>query len=406
MSSDYVFGCYPTAVRIIAQSDDIEEAAQSIRFFINEIQKKEDATRAPVSTEDSFIKLVFPVGDKESDFFLNKEAADRAGATDENWGIHTRQLSEDGRNYTITLEPKLTGRLLQKGGEGIESICELSLAPLYPNKNAGSAAIQVQLCLDGEKSSGELVVKKIEDGVVVRKFYAEPYCAAAGDKVKIYWDTANAGMLSLYLGEVCIKDHLVNSGRAEITLQESGRCRLLAGGVEIGSLPLQVLPVHLERFEYSMEDGEIYWDVYGADQVKVDHVEVNAHSSKRAEPKSGETLCCYLSAEGGGRKLYSWLMAQKEITDAPMAVKRLQKTITEFEGFQVLHVAWETAGFQKIWLVYQDYERGTVYPVGGVGKKGTGAEQTGEWEQLIYGSNVKITLEAVLQDGKSFHITI
>lgn len=408
MEDNYAFGCWPAHIGI-AEDDKTVAGDGEIRFFVNQL--------APLGKEkeiqeiDPCIRITFGLGEGEQDFFQDKEAADLVRAKDEYWEITGREISGDGKEYTFILEPKFTRAGTRD--RMLDSVCGALLSPLYPNHTEGRAEVEMSIVVDQERESAVLEVEKKYSGPVLQKLYAEPSCAAEGEKVTVYWQAVFGKNVSLWLDNKCIGEKLGLKGKQEICLSCSGRCRLLLDGEEIGSIFLQVLPVHLQRFDYIEESGEICWDVYGAEKetVYVDGTEMDSHGNKKVSPEPEETLLCCLEAAGGKRKIKSYLAARKEVPGAKkegknleMAVSRFQKTILDFGDYQILHVSWKTAGFDKIELFFQDYERGKLFPVGE--RKSEGNNKEGEWEQMIFGDHVKMTLAGVRQGQTVVHITI
>lgn len=396
-SDDFIFGYYPVTVG--ARTQD------SIYVFINDIERSMEGKKKIELEDSSYLEMVFPVGEGDDDFFLNQINADEMCYMDDNWTVYSRKMSEDGKNYIVRFIPNLTKKCSLENEVMIGCICSLRLTKIIPNGKEGTAKIQLHLNLDHQEYDKVLQWEKVDNGMVVRKFYAEPYCAAQGETVVIYWNVDNGDNLSLYFDGRCIKSGLKQSGKTELILMKSGSCQLFSNQMEVGTFPLQILPVHMERFAYL--EGEVYWDVYGAEQVQVDHVTVNAHGSKSVGKESGENIICNeLNATGGGRSIYSRVMKQNITTDIGGVVNKLQKTIIDFGEYQILNVNWDTDDLQKLYLMYQDYERGIFYYIKGVGKKYEGLDASGSWEQIIFGNKIKITLEAVKWDGTSFYMTI
>lgn len=409
MEGNYAFGCWPPYIGIGKENKAADSKAE-IRFFINFLSPLEEVSREKQET-DPCIRITFGLGDGEQDFFQDKEAADLAGVQDENWELTGREISEDKKEYTFVLEPKFT-RSRTKDGLS-ESVCRLLFSSLCPNRTMGKANVKISIAMDGEKGSGVLEVEKIYSDTALQRFYAEPSCVASGEKITVYWEAISGENVSLRFEDKCIGEKLPLRGHQDISLSCSGRCRLFLDGEEIDSVFLQVLQVHLQRFDYVEEDGEISWDVYGAEKesVYIDGKEMASHGTKSVEPEPEETLICCLEAAGGGKKIKSYLAARKEVQgmqkggrNLEMAISRFQKTILDFGSYQILHVSWETAGFEKIQLFFQDYERGHLFPLGERRDSGNGEE--GEWEQVIFGDHVKITLVGIRPDQTVIPITI
>lgn len=407
MNDRYIFGQYPFFVNACALPEQENGDKKSVRFFINDLEDWNRGKPKVLQLETSYVKLVFPVGESETDFF-SKRSDQKLEARSTDWSIEKQSLSDDEKQYEIIFSPKLTREAAEEGDIGIFSA---SLSPFYPNGKKGISEIQMEISIDGESpAAGKVYLEKRDEGAVIESFYSEDSCVFKGQKTVLHWKVSNASEVSLEIEGEKTKPHLPPEDTLEVTADRNKRCTLTASESVKSTVYIQVMPVRLERFELHPEEKELVWDVYGQEQndIRVDGISRQPHGQISTEALEKDKVY-HLEAFGGGRKIDSWLTSQKEVSSgnqAPKnplyAVETFRKTITDFGDYQILNVTWKTAGFKEIKLICQDYERGTVFLA--AGKKSL--PLSGDWEQLLSGTCIRVTLEAVKQDGTSCHFTI
>lgn len=345
-------------------------------------------------------------------YFAGESEADFASAADLeliNYELDNRQVkritagemaalakgqksSEQAAWYCVKKEEKHT--LYSGDYEIVESGGELSflLSNVITHAKEGSTTLKIEMELDTASASETLeyllpLTKKKLPGRIL-SFFPEKGAVYPGEPVKLIWTVENVPQVELIFPNGTKKtiqtaaqdyEQVKVTGPSEYTLCIEGQSM---------AARIDTLPLYLEKFFVDYTAEELVWKASCAKAGKITLDGTPLAEEGRKSFGSIRGNLARLEAEGTGGRLESLLYVNPEKSGE---VEHFQKTITYESTYQILHVSWKTKGLKHAAFIYQDVERGELREI----QTGwTEEKQAGEWEQLLWGDNVKITLRA------------
>lgn len=294
--------------------------------------------------------------------------------------------------YCVKKEEKHT--LYSDDYKIVESGSELSflLSNVITHAKEGSTTLKIEMELYTESVSETLeyllpLTKKKLPGRIL-SFYPAKGAVYPGETVNLNWTVENVPQVELIFPDGTRKmiqtaaqdyEPVKVTGPSDYTLCIEGQSMVVR---------TDTLPLYLEKFFVDYTAEELVWKAScaKAGKIALDGTPLEEEGRKSIDGVQGNLA--HFKAEGSGNKLESVLYVNPERSGE---VEHFQKTITYESTYQILHVSWKTKGLKHAAFIYQDVERGELRAI----QTGWSEEQQeGEWEQLLWGDNVKITLRA------------
>lgn len=381
------------------RSSNVSNDENSITFFI---QNSEDWMKPELSKEiDEKVKMINKVvfevcvGEGETDFALSSDIDSIKYMTNiiENDLLQRKVIcNTDNEKKAITCyitKPKRSVRL--------------TLYDIHTTAAVGETKIEVYVNGKQQESAipdGVIIIKKQDSLPQIQAFWPDKGAICTGDKVILQYHVENVSKLQLDDGEKIIPLS-ITSHQQEVMPSKTTKYTLIADNIVMQSFPVIVNDAYLNYFK--VENDMLMWSVYCAKQYIVNGV-------IRTEPEgsldiSELPLPTIITLEAKGQdvsfisKLYIGNDTKKDI------IPHFQKTILKIGNHHLVQVSWKTHTLDKLTLIYKDRERFEIFPLftNNVNEK----NEYGEWEQLIPGKYIDITMEAV-ENGASepFYITL
>lgn len=321
---------------------------------------------------------------------------------------------EQGDQYTYALEPGAAWRMKD------HLIMDLGMENVVTTAKEGSCSIScsVEDAMEDLQNHELKVTKKRNHSVRILDFYPETGFARKGEEVKLCWFTENAEKLILYSGgEERKLEPSQNSAMVTVTKSTEYVLKAVNGEkVDRRVTMIQVTPLFLKQFAVNYEEKTVTWDVCCGENIKINGIPTQFASGTRKLEDGQKGKPIVLTAEGKNTSVESAVYYGTE--EQSSDVVHFQKTITFFNGFQILDVSWELFEIrqenaaQSIRIVYQDRERNELYDIQGGEALGT----KGCWQQILTGTepsrageNILMTMYVKLfRDGEAgdYEITI
>lgn len=366
----------------------------TITFFI---QNREDWITA--ASAESYQDTANKIRKVEFEVLVGEGAKDFALSVDINkikYKTNTMQQQDGGQNVEIYSEndKKIISCTISKPKRSIR----LTLYDIVTTAAVGETEIAVYV--NGKTQAGKnvdpdgvITMKKQDALPQIKSFWPNKGAVFAGEKIILQYQVENATKLVLQEGRKIIPLSITSHQYDKAAPLVTTLYKLIADDVVTQSFPVIVADVYMRYFK--VEGDTLMWSVHSAKQLTVNG-ELKTESEGTIDI-ADLTLPAIITLEATG--LHASIISRIYVGDdvKRAIVPHFQKTMITIGSHQLVQVSWKTHTLDNLDLIYKDRERFEIYPIHTM--KENVENENGEWEQLVLGNYIDITMEA-MENGK------